>query len=328
MRVLVGDIGGTHTRLAVFTADAAGLTREREQVYASGEFPGLGEIARRFLAAGDAACELGAFGIAGPVAGGRSQVTNLPWVIDAAELAGALGLDGAWLLNDLEAFAHGLAALPPDDFRLLQPGAPGATGNRALIAAGTGLGEAGLHWDGRRHVPWATEGGHADFAPRNALEVALFEHLAKRFGRVSWERVVSGPGLVNIFRFLLEHRRAAVPEWLLAAEQGGDPAATIAGAALAERSAIAVEALAVFCEIYGAEAGNLALKVMARGGIYVGGSIARQLIEPLASGPFLEALDAKGRMRPLLEAMPVRVVLAEGVALRGAARYALEAAAR
>ena len=327
MRVLVGDVGGTYTRLAVFTAEATGLAREREQVYASGEFPGLGEIARRFLA-GSAACELGAFGIAGPVAGGRSKVTNLPWVVDAAELAGELDLEGAWLLNDLEALAHGLAALSPNDFRVLQAGAPDATGNAALIAAGTGLGEAGLYWDGRRHLPWATEGGHADFAPRNPREIALFEHLARRFGRVSWERVVSGPGLVNVFRFLLAHRHEADPEWFLAAEQGGDPAAAIAEAARAERSPVAAEALGMFCEIYGAEAGNLALKVMASGGIYVGGSIARKLIEPLASGPFLEALCTKGRMQPLLEAMPVQVVLAEGVALLGAARYALEAAGR
>lgn len=317
--ILAGDIGGTNTRLALFeTPGGSGVSPEKglgrqalvvEERFPSREHATLDEIVRAFVAKHGARVEAACFGIAGPVKGGRSETTNLPWVVDARRLAGELGTERVGLVNDLEANAHGIAELAPADFHVLNAGAAGAAGNAAVISAGTGLGEAGLAWDGARHHPFASEGGHADFAPRGDLEIELWRFLTKEFrlSHVSWERVLSGPGLVNIHRFL-----------------GGalDSAAAISAAAAAGRDRAAVQALDLFVSIYGAEAGNLALKVMATGGVFVGGGIAPKILPKLAEGGFVEAFVAKGRMRGLLEAIPVRVVLNDRAALLGAARVA------
>lgn len=318
IRVLSGDIGGTNTRLAIISVTGTWLSTEREESYASRDYTKFAELLGDFLQRSDISVRA-AFGIAGPVQGRMAHTTNLPWHIDAAALQQRFGFTHCTLLNDLEATAYGLPALGADDLLTLHAGIPGASGNTAVIAAGTGLGEAGLFWDGQQHQPFATEGGHASFCPGNDLDVALLRHLKQRHGHVSWERIVSGPGLVGLHEFLIMHRHASQPDWLRQEMEQGDAAAAIANAALSGRDALCAEALDWFVRLYGAEAGNLALKVMSRGGLYIGGGIAPKILRRLQQGLFLEAFFNKGRMRPLLEAMPVRVILNDRAALYGAA---------
>jgi len=320
MRVLAGDIGGTKTRLAVFEVEGVRLETIIERTYASRDYPSLEAIVQDFVAETGARGVQACFGIAGPVRAGRSETTNLPWIVDAQEVSG-LDIGSVSLLNDLEATAWGIGALDDDDFRTLSDGEPDATGNRTVIAAGTGLGQAGLYWDGVRHRPFGSEGGHADFSPTNDLEFALLKFLAKRYGRASWERVVSGPGLANIHAFLLGHRDASTPEWLAAEMRAGDPSSAITRAALESRDALCVEALDLFVKLYGAEAGNQALKLMATGGVYVGGGIAPKIIDWLEAPGFLESFWAKGRMERLMRRMPVKVILNDRAALLGPAVY-------
>jgi glucokinase len=321
-RILAGDIGGTNTRLASFEASGEDLRPVREESYPSQEHSDLQGLVEAFLADEPERPDRACFGVAGPVREGRAKVTNLPWVVDAAELAAKLAIPRLAVINDLEAFAWALEALPESSLEALAAGEPVAEGNAGLISAGTGLGEAGLAWDGRRRRPFATEGGHASFAPGNELEIALLRHLAERHGHVSWERVASGPGLVAIHDFSREHRSAPAPAWLADELAAGDPAAAISRAALDGRDEIAAEALDLFVRALGAEAGNLALKVMATAGVYLGGGIAPKIRERLRAPDFLEAFRAKGRMRPLLETMPVILVLDEGAGLLGSAIYA------
>lgn len=321
--ILAGDIGGTKTRLALFTAVGERLESLVEETFPSREHGGLDEIVRTFVSTQQVSVAHAGFGVAGPVKHGRCETTNLPWVVDARQLAGQLGIASVVLINDLEANAYGVAALEAKDFVILSQGAPDAEGNAAIIAAGTGLGEAGFYWDGAQHHPFACEGGHADFAPRNELETEMLRYLLTRFTRVSYERVLSGPGLYNIYQFLRDTGRGEEPVWLTDELRQQDPAATVSQAALAGRSALCVQALDLFAAIYGAEAGNLALKVMATGGLYVGGGIAPKIMQKLRDSTFMQAFTAKGRMQPLLEAMPVRVILNDKTALLGAARCAL-----
>lgn len=318
IRVLSGDIGGTKTRLAIVTVQGNTVHIEHEVSYPSQQYQRFESLLEEFLGE-TAAPEVAAFGIAGPVQGRVVQTTNLPWKIDADALQQQFGFRRCLLLNDLEATAFGLPALGADDLLNLQDGADGACGNLAVIAAGTGLGEAGLFWDGKRHQPFATEGGHASFAPSNTLEFALLRHLQQRFGHVSWERVVSGMGIVSIHEFLCQYRHSEVPGWLAEEMRDGDAAAAISNAALSGKDAICVQAMECFVRLYGAEAGNLALKIMSRGGIYIGGGIAPKILPMLQSELFLETFLGKGRMRPLLEAMPVRVILNDRAALYGPA---------
>ena len=320
--ILAGDIGGTSARLGLFDANGAGPRLAVEQTYASREHPGLDEIVTAFVAAHKAPIQHACFGIAGPVLHGRVEAPNLAWVVDARTLARELALPAVTLLNDLEANAYGIAALGPEDFVVLNAGTPQAKGNAAVISAGTGLGEAGLYWDGQRHHPFACEGGHADFAPRNALEAELLVFLGSTGERVSYERVLSGPGLHRIYEFLRDSGRGQEPAALAEALRQSDPAAVISRNGLEGRYELCVQALELFASFYGAEAGNLALKMMATGGVYLGGGIAPKILAKLKGPAFLQAFTAKGRMRPLLEAMPVRVIMNEMTALLGAARCA------
>lgn len=300
--ILAGDIGGTSTRLALFDDDA------REQLaldlYNSRQHSGLANMAVHFLHRHGADVAAASFAVAGPVVANRAALTNLPWPVDGARLAGALRLPRVSLLNDLEANARGIETLGDDDFAVLNEGDLAAGGNAAVISAGTGLGQAGLYWDGGRHHPFATEGGHADFAALDDVQAELRRVLAADFGRVSYERVCSGMGLANIYRFLTGAER--------------DPAA-ISGDALEGTDEAAVKALDLMVDIYGAQAGNLALTMMATGGIYLGGGIAPKILPKLEDGAFMRAFVDKGRLSPLLERIPVRVILNDKTALLGAA---------
>jgi glucokinase len=324
--ILGGDIGGTNTRLAVFELADGRLRQRWKGKYRSREHDGLVEIVRAARLDSGHDVEAASFGVAGPVVDGQVRATNLPWVVDARRLAAALEIPAVGLINDLEAHAWGLALLAPDELVTLHAGDADATGNAALVSPGTGLGEAGLFWDGERHLPFATEGGHASFAPADELQVELLRWLGARHGRhVSWERVLSGPGLHDLYRFLCESGRGEEPAWLAERLAAGDPSAAISAAALEGKSPLAERALDLFVALFGAEAGNVALKVLARGGVYLGGGIAPKIDAWFERPVFLEAFLAKGRMRPLLESMPVWLVLQEGTALLGAARHAAAA---
>lgn len=325
--ILAGDIGGTNTRLAYARVDGGRLRLVAEGTFPSREHRSLEAVLAQFMSVHRLPVAQACFGVAGPVRNGRCEATNLPWVVDSRQVASQLGLEKALVINDLEANAYGIPALEPKDFTVLNEGGPDATGNAVLIAAGTGLGEAGLYWDGAQHRPFASEGGHATFAPRNDLEMDLLRYLLGKYAHVSYERVLSGPGLLNIYTFLRDTGRAEEPAWLAERMRGDDPPAVITQVALQGKSALCVQALDLFVSLYGAEAGNLALKVLATGGLFVGGGIAPKIIRKLKESTFMAAFTAKGRMKPLLDAMPVRVILNDKTALLGAARCAtLEAA--
>jgi len=321
--ILVGDIGGTNTRLAIVEIVKGHFNFLAEETFSSREEPSLESALRKFLANPIHPITQACLGVAGPVRDGRCEATNLPWVIDSKQIALQLNLPRVGLINDWEAGAHGIAALETRDFEVLNPGTHDAKGNRAVISAGTGLGEVGLFWDEREYRPFASEGGHADFAPRNHLEMDLLDYLLKRHARVSVERVISGPGLSNIYQFLKETGHGEEPTWLVDQMRHKDPQVVITENALGGKSLLCTQALDLFVSLYGAEAGNLALKVMATGGVYLGGGIAPKIIAKLRDPVFMNAFTAKGRMRPLLQAIPVRVILNPKVALLGAARCAI-----
>ncbi len=321
MKVLAGDIGGTNSRLAVCDVSSSHVSVVAEQVYPSASFASFNAVVRTFLAGHGSDVHAACFGLPGPVRGRRVTLTNLPWRIDADAIERELGLDAVSLINDLEANAYGLAVLAPTAVRVLKPGTAIPNGNAALIAAGTGLGEAGLAWDGMRRRPFATEGGHSDFAPADELEDELLRFLRGKFpDHVSWERVVSGPGLAVIHEFLVTRTGATMPPWTEC------PTAELPGriATLAKDGAdpLAAEALQRFLALYGAEAGNLALKHLAIGGVYVGGGIAPKLADAFPGSAFIDRFVAKGRMRGLLEDIPVYLVLDDRAGLWGSASYA------
>ncbi len=320
--ILAGDIGGTHARLAFYDVRDGQLSQVSYSMFPSREFSGLDEIVTKFLASSSLRPDLACFGVAGPVRNGRIEASNLPWIIDAKHLVAETKLRRISLINDLEANAWGIPLLAPADLVLLNPRYSEAVGNQAVVSAGTGLGEAGIYWDGKQHHIFACEGGHADFAPRNELEVDLFRYLYGLFGHVSYERIVSGPGLVNVYHFLRDTGRGEEPKWLADEILHSDPAATISKSALNGSSALCEHALDLFISVYGAEAGNLALKLLALGGIYLGGGIAPKIVSRLAGPLFMEAFLAKGRMKKLLEGIPVRVITNDKIALLGAARFA------
>jgi glucokinase len=329
--ILAGDIGGTNTRLAFFDVRAGQLQRVSERTYPSREHASLDDIVADFISTQQTRAAAAGIGIAGPVRDGISHATNLPWIIDARRLGQRTGIPSVVLLNDLEANGYGIATLAPSDFAVLQQGASGAEGNAVIISPGTGLGEGVLYWDGKQHWPLPSEGGHASFAPEDELQDDLLKYLREQFGHVSWERVVSGPGLFNIYKFLRDTGGEEEPPWLTQELAGEDPARAISQVALEGRSALCEKALDLFVILLASECGNMALKVLATGGVYLGGGIPPKILPKLKTLLFLKAFSNKGRFRAVLEAMPVRVILNEYTALRGAARRAsmlLQAAAR
>ena len=320
--VLAGDIGGTKTRIGLFEMDAGGPRLVEEQTFVSDDFGGLEEIVVSFLAGRKKACTAACFGIAGPVTGRRVKVTNLPWVVDADELETRSGIPTVALLNDLEATGWGVSALEPSQVVVLNPGRRGAAGNGAVIAAGTGLGEGGIYWNGSEARPFACEGGHTSFSPTDELGDRLLQFLRQLHGHVSWERVLSGPGLADLFRFMVSETGESEPAWFLEADHAGDPVPAVSEMALEGRCEISVRTLELFVRLFGEEAGNLALKVMATGGVWVGGGIAPRIRRFFEDGAFMKGFLAKGRMRTLLESMPVTIVLDDRAALFGAACFA------
>jgi glucokinase len=326
--ILAGDIGGTNARLALFDVRNGDFDLVAATVFPSRRYSGLDQIVSEFVSTAGVHPDRACFGVAGPVTNGKVEASNLPWVIESASLASELKLKTTTLINDLEATGWGVGAISSNDLVTLSHSETSVVGNQAIIAAGTGLGEGGLYWDGTRHHVFASEGGHCDFAPLDDLQVELWRYLRARYGHVSYERILSGPGLINVFEFLRDTGRGEPPSWLTDEMQRTDPAAVISHAGIEGKCGLCEHALDIFVAVYGAEAGNLALKVKATGGVFVAGGIAPKILPKLATPLFLEAFLDKGRLRHLMELMPIKVITNDKLALLGAARCAfLEPAA-
>ena len=319
VRILAADIGGTKTDLALFELQKRGLRLIKEAVFPSTEFKSLTEMLRQFNSQTPMP-ECLSIAFAGPVQNGKAKATNLDWDIDIGQLQTELNIQQVFLINDLEAEAYGLAALPAQDLRTIYPGMATPIGNAAIIAPGTGLGEAGLYWDGVGLHPFATEGGHADFAPRTEFDWELLQYLQKIYGHVSWERVVSGPGIEHIFRFLRDVKKWEEPDSLRQKMKNHALAEAI-GRAAPEDCPVCVEALNLFVRYLAVEASNLALKLNATGGVYMGGGILPKIWNERLQAVFLEHFFQVGRLRPLLETVPVYLVLNTKTAMLGAALY-------
>lgn len=353
--ILAGDIGGTKTNLALFDWTTKRVDPTRAQSFHSADFASLEEIIEEFLvppaSSSPAEAEAGAeesasdneapkaaappepitidaacFGVAGPVVNNHSHTTNLPWMIDGPTIAKQFSIQKVQLLNDLEATAYGILLLTPNEVEVLNPGNPPQKKQAlALIAAGTGLGESILFWNGDQYRPMPSEGGHADFAPNSDNEIDLLRHLRSHYLHVSYERVLSGPGLHAIYEYLRDSKKNE-PTWLAEKIKVEDPAATIAEAGLKGQAEIAKQALDLFASIYGAEAGNLVLKAMALDGVYVAGGIAPKLLAKLKDGTFMKAFTNKGRYKRMMSTIPVKVVMNDKTALLGAASFAAKLA--
>ncbi len=320
--VLAGDVGGTYTRLGFFEVSKGHLRLLSEKIYLSKNYRGLENILGDFLK-GKQGIAATCFGVAGPVTQEVVIATNLPWWIDIQSLQKMLPLKKVEVINDLVANAYGISVLKGSDFEILNLGKM-KKGNQALISAGTGLGEAILFWDGAQHVPSPSEGGHAEFGPRNHLELELFHYLSDRFDHVSYERVLSGEGLFHIYQFLKDSKRfGSEPSWLFEKIRQEDPAAIISETAQLKKNKLCIKALDLFTSIYGAAAGNLALQVMAVGGVFIGGGIAPKIIWKLKEGTFMKAFKDKGRLFHIVDHIPVKVMMNERTALLGAASRAM-----
>ncbi len=330
--ILAGDVGGTKVHLALYRFDQGALQHVRDQKFPATQYPDLQSTVREFLnmkdSSGqtahdqiDAAC----FGVPGPARKNVIHLTNLPWTLDSRQLARDLKIEHLFLINDLEANGYGIAELSPDQILVLSEGDSSQLGNRALVAAGTGLGEGFLTWDGKTHIPMASEGGHADYGPRTDLEIEFLQYLRAdpdNDGHVSWERVCSGIGLKNIYTFLRDQKKMEESPVLRQRMQTEDPNSVIGELGQSGEDELCARVLDMFVSAYGAEAGNLALKVLAHGGVYIGGGIAPKILKKMQDGTFMRAFCDKGRMHDLVSQMPVRIILESRAALMGAAAYA------
>jgi glucokinase len=325
MRVLAGDIGGTNARLAVVEV-ATGVTRiEYERRFPTHGTPGFAPIVREFLGGAGTAPQHACFGIACPIVDGDCRTPNLPWTVNARRLATEIGIPDTHIINDFDAVGYGLSRLAPADFVTLQQGTPTAHGTVALIGAGTGLGEGFLVWDGQRYRVHSSEGGHATFAARDEIEWGLRAVLLDEFGRVSCERILSGAGLVRVYRHLAASGFAAEQPRIAEAMKRADPAAVVSEHALAGDDPLSVKALDIFASAYGAKAGDLALTVLATGGVYLAGGIAPKIAAKLADGTFVTAFRSKGRLSDLAARIPVQIIMNPDVGLLGSAAAAATA---
>lgn len=335
--ILAGDIGGTNTRLALF--DEGNLRKPLVlKVYGSGDYESLLSIINRFYdeitpEGGDFETEnaewprpvRAGFGVAGPVDGKIVRLTNLPWVIDADRIIERIGLEKVCFVNDFAANCHAVTRLEPKDLHQIGGGSPVEGHPAAVLGAGTGLGEAFLIYDGARYLVAPSEGGHADFAPRNSLEIRLLEFLTEQFGRVSYERILSGRGLISLYAFFREREGMAESPTVREEMRTEDPAAVISRNGMLHADPICERALDLFCSVYGAEAGNLALKLLARGGVYLAGGIAGKIIQRLEEGGFRHGFESKGRYTNFLEGVPTYVITHPQPGLMGAAVAAMQA---
>ncbi|MBI3590012.1 MAG: glucokinase [Candidatus Melainabacteria bacterium] len=323
---LVGDIGGTKTNIAILELVSRKFVTRFEKNFISKDYDSLRTIVKKvfdedikskFTIAG--AC----FGVAGPVKDGLCDATNLPWLVDAKKIAEVLNFEAnlVHLLNDLESAAYGIDVLEEKDVYVLNKGIPQKNGSRVLISAGTGLGESIIFWDGRKYKPSPSEGGHTDFAPRNKTEIDLLNYLINKYGRISYERILSGPGLLNVYSFFKDTAYQNMPPWLLERLKKEDPSAVISEVAMLKKDECCEKALELFVSVYGAEAGNLALTGLATGGVYIGGGIAPKILEKLKEGSFIQAFTHKGRLSVMVSQMPVKVILNDKIPLLGCGNY-------
>lgn len=321
--VLAGDIGGTKTNLAFYAATETGLKVLHTGRYPSAEYTSCTAILQQFLAdnncpAPDRIC----LGVAGPVLNGKVDLTNLNWDIDIKVVKRTMGVEAVFLLNDLESMAYGLAALTEEDYITIHPGDEHSTGNMAIIAPGTGLGQAGLYWNGQNHFPFPTEGGHTDFSPRTDLDIALLKFLQNEYGVVSWEKVVAGPAIIDIYHFLRDVKKREEPNWLKdALEQEKNDSAVISGAAIEQKAAICIETMELFVRYLARESSNLVLKMKATGGLFLGGGIPPKIAPLLLQPQFMEHYMDCDRMQHLLENVPIRIIKNDKTGLIGAAYY-------
>jgi glucokinase len=320
--VLAGDVGGTKTNLALFKASHQQVELVQEATYPSSKYPSCIDIVKDFLQISrierpDRIC----LGVAGPVIQGKVEITNLSWDLDKRDITSATGVADVSLINDLEATAYGLAGLGEEDFIDIVKGSATAGGNIAIIAPGTGLGEAGLYWDGSSYHPFPTEGGHTDFCPRTSLDIELMQFLQKKYPVVSWEKVIAGPGIVDIYEFLCQLRNRQKPGWLEQAMSQDDPSAVISEAALAERDPECIETMQLFVRFLARESSNLVLKMKATGGLYLGGGIPPKISALLQQNVFYDNFLDNDRMQNLVKKVPVRIILNNKTALIGAALY-------
>ncbi len=321
--ILAGDIGGTKTVLGLF--DDTGSIRDpvREERFPSGDFPSLEAIVETFLSGTDARPSVACFGVAGPVLGGEAKITNLPWIINARTCGNAFDIEHVYLINDLQSVATEVPHLNADDVTVLNEGVRNPHGAMAVVAPGTGLGEAFLVWTGQGYQAYPTEGGHASFAPNSKDQLDLLVYLTRRFGHVSFERVCSGSGIPNIYDFVRDTGRYAEPAWLREALIGAeDPTPTIVNSALENKAECCVATLNMFVRILGGVVGNIALKVLATGGVFLGGGIPPRILPRLQQPDFLAAVTHKGRFSQMVSQIPLQVIRDPKAALRGAAWYA------
>lgn len=323
--LIAGDIGGTKTLLALYLPQAGARKPIAQAEFHSADYHSLDDVVRAFIAQTNKPVEAACFDVAGPVIDGRAHLTNLPWVLDAGAMQQALGLKRVMLLNDLKAVAYAVPHLLAEDTHSINEGHPDRNGPMAVIAPGTGLGEAFLIWDGSKYIACSSEGGHGDFGPFNATQAALWRYLSDRHGHVAYERVCSGSGIQNIYDFLRDTGHAPEPAALAASlATAADRTPIIMRAALQDPpDALCAATLDLFVSILGAEAGNLALKVLATGGVYLGGGIPPRILSHLNDGRFMQAFVNKGRFADLLAKMPVKVITNQA-ALLGAALYGLD----
>jgi|YNPBryantNP2012_1023418.scaffolds.fasta_scaffold00262_14 glucokinase len=325
--LLAGDVGGTKTRLAVFDPQKGPRAPLFDSTFPSAGYPSLEALVAGFLAGIDVPVERASLGVPGPVVDGRAEITNLPWVVDEEQMRQTLGLDSVSLLNDLVATAYAIPFLEPGDLYTLNEGRRDRRGVIAVIAPGTGLGEGFLTWDGDRYQPHPSEGGHASFGPTSDIEVGLLRYLMERFGHVSYERVASGLGLPNIYDYLKESGYAEEPSWLAERLAGARDRAPVIVEAAFDRERpceLCAATLDLFVSILGNEAANLALKVLATGGVYLAGGIPPRILPALTTGRFLRAFLSKGRFADLMARIPLHVVLHPAVALLGAAYHGFQ----
>lgn len=317
-KILAGDVGATKTNLGLFE-QAEQLQQVKEATFPTKDFPHINDMLKAFLGGTlpDSLC----LGVAGPVENGKASMTNVEMEIDTYAIASAFNHAPVHIINDLEATGYGIAGLKENEIKVLKAGIQN-NGNQAIIAPGTGLGEAGLYWDDVQHHPFATEGGHCDFFPRIEMDIQLLSYLQAQYGHVSWERVLSGPGIYNIYRFLVEVQKMEEPDWLAQKISAHDPAAVISEVAATNSAPVCTETIALFFRYLAQEAASLVLKVKATGGIYIGGGIVPKIEQLLETGSFIQQFCDVGRMKNLMQQVPVKLILNNKTALLGAARFA------